>query len=475
MTSSKTLAQCRTSSKESLVYHDSYEHVADCEHFFTDPHLSYGSTNNFAFTSFGDHSSPIRKGNSPSVNNSESGKIVYRGIGSHARSSIRRLQKSERVPTHQSDVNLGHAKKKQQKSFLIALRSMITASYINLLLLAIPFAVWSHYASWPSMSIFLLNFFAMIPLAALLGAFTEEVAAHTNQTVGGLINATFGNAVEVVVAIQALLANEVRVVQASMIGSIFSNLLLVLGCCFFFGGLIYKEQEFQPVVATANMSLLALGSIALVLPSPFAAYYDINDEDALGISRIAAIFLILMYIQLLVFQLKTHADVFEDEEEEEAEMSFGAALVGLVGVTTIIAQLSGYFVESIDGFCVESGISRTFVGLIILPIVGNAVEHLTAVTVAMKNKMDLAMGVAVGSCVQIALFVAPLTVVVGWIADKPMNFNFPHFEIILFVLPIVVVFICLSDSKSNWLEGSMLMTTYVMIAVGFWFEKVQDY
>lgn len=478
MTSSGTFAQgIRTSSKESLVYHDSHEHVPDYEEHFgnMDPHLSYGSTDNFVFTPFADHFSPIQKGPSLSVNNSVSGKVLYRSIGSKTRSVARRLQKTERVSKSESDQSLGHIKKKQQKSFLIALYNMITGSYINLLLLVIPFAVWSHYASWPSKSIFILNFFAMIPLAALLGAFTEEVAAHTNQTIGGLINATFGNAVEVVVAIQALLADEVRVVQASMIGSIFSNLLLVLGCCFFFGGLIYKEQEFQPVVATANMSLLALSSIALILPTPFAEYYDANDEDALGISRIASIFLILMYIQLLLFQLKTHADIFEDEEEEEAEMSFGAALGGLVCVTAIISKLSGYFVESIDGFCLESGISRTFVGLIILPIVGNAVEHVTAVTVAMKNKMDLAMGVAVGSCVQISLFVAPLTVVVGWLADKPMNFNFPHFEIILFVLSIVVVFMCLSDSKSNWLEGSMLVTTYVMIAVGFWFEKVKEY
>ena len=150
-------------------------------------------------------------------------------------------------------------------------------------------------------------------------------------------------------------------------------------------------------------------------------------------------------------------------------------MAGLVGVTAIITKLSEYLVDSIDGFCTESGISRTFVGLIIIPIVGNAVEHATAVSVAMKDKMDLAMGVAVGSCVQISLFVAPITVIVGWVADVPMSFNFPHFEIILYVLSIVIVSICVSNSKSNWLEGSMLITTYVMIAVGFWYEKVRDY
>ena len=242
------------------------------------------------------------------------------------------------------------------------------------------------------------------------------MALHTNQTIGGLVNATFGNMVEVVVAIQALLANEIRVVQASMIGSIFSNLLLVLGCCFFFGGLYHKEQEFNSTAATANMGLLALSSIALVLPTPFAEYYKVQDEDVLAISRIAAIFLVFMYGQLLVFQLKTHAYLFDnnesfssgnnndvamvprtstdedEDEEEEPSLSMTTACVGLLVTTLGVTFFSDFLVESIDGYCEVSGVSKTFVGLIVLPIVGNAVEHITAVTVAMKDKMDLAMG-----------------------------------------------------------------------------------
>jgi Ca2+:H+ antiporter len=244
----------------------------------------------------------------------------------------------------------------------------------------------------------------MIPLAAILGDFTEEAALHTNDTIGGLLNATFGNAVEVVVAIQALLANEIRVVQASLIGSIFSNLLLVLGCCFFFGGLKHKEQTFNATAATANMGLLALSSIALVLPTPFAEYYQVQDEHVLIISRVAAVFLLFMYIQLLVFQLYTHAYIFEKpaseeddedgeaEEEEKASIPMSVALLGLALTTLSVTVFSNFLVSSIDEYCEISGVSRTFVGLIILPIVGNAVEHITAVTVAMKNKMDLAMG-----------------------------------------------------------------------------------
>ena len=289
-----------------------------------------------------------------------------------------------------------------------ALMDICFGKFVSVFLLISPVALWANFNDWPPVWIFWLNFLVMIPLASILGDFTEELALHTNQTIGGLINATFGNAVEVVVAIQALMANEIRVVQASMLGSIFSNLLLVLGCCFFFGGLYHKQQTFNSAAATSNIGLLALSSIALVLPTPFAEYYNVRDEHVLVISRVSAIFLIFMYAQLLFFQLHTHAHIFEeaekiksedgetdDEEEEEEEVasiSMKVATLGLCIATLLVAFFSEFLVDSIDGYCESSGVSRTFVGLIILPIVGNAVEHITAVTVAMKDKMDLSMG-----------------------------------------------------------------------------------
>lgn len=284
-----------------------------------------------------------------------------------------------------------------------ALRSIVFEKSVSIFLLLMPFAYWSHKSQWGGQWIFWLNFFVMIPLAAILGDFTEEAALHTNDTIGGLLNATFGNAVEVVVAIQALLANEIRVVQGSMLGSIFSNLLLVLGCCFFFGGLKYKEQTFNATNASANIGLLALSSIALVLPTPYAAYYEIHDEGVLDISRYAAIFLLFMYVQLLIFQLHTHADIIDgsgsedddddnDDEEEAASIPMSVAIIGLCLTTLTVTIFSDFLVDSIDDFCEASNISRTFVGLILLPIVGNAVEHITAVTVAVKDKMDLSIG-----------------------------------------------------------------------------------
>ncbi len=298
------------------------------------------------------------------------------------------LEESERIDEEEEE---GEA---MPRSTAEVLKEIILGKgIVSLCLLAIPFSLMAVYGGWSDTWIFWLNFIVLIPLASILGDFTEEVALHTNETTGGLINASFGNAVEVVVAIQALLANEIRVVQASMLGSIFSNLLLVLGCCFFFGGLKFKEQSFNNKAASANMGLLALSSIALVLPTPFAEYYELHDEHVLIVSRIAALFLIFMYAQLLVFQLRTHAEIFSGEEGDETELaslSMAVSCIGLLVVTLMVAVFSEYLVASIEGFTEASGFSRTFVGLILLPIVGNAVEHISAISVAMKDKMDLA-------------------------------------------------------------------------------------
>jgi len=386
-------------------------------------------------------------------------------------------KRDEKGEENGEEIEMEMEKQQEEETVLEALFDIFFGQWVSILLIFAPFALCSHFLEWDPKYTFWLCFLTMIPLASILGDFTEEVAAHTNEVIGGLTNATFGNAVELVVAIQALLANEIRVVQASMMGSIFSNLLLVLGCCFFCGGIRYKEQTFNTTAATANMSLLALSGIALVLPTPFAQYYDVEDESVLIISRVAAIFLMFMYMQLLFFQLKTHVYLFESDsfEVEVARIPFLVSIVGLFFVTVLVAFFSEYLVGSIDGFVANSSISRTFIGLIVIPIVGNAVEHVTAVSVAMKDKMDLAMGVAVGSCTQISLFVVPLTVLVGWATGKKMTINFPHFEIILLILAMFTVQICLSNPKVNWLEGSLLITTYLMIAVGFWFEKTEEF
>jgi Ca2+:H+ antiporter len=298
---------------------------------------------------------------------------------------------------------------------------------------------------WSAAWVFTLNFLAIIPLAAVLSFATEEIAHRLGETLGGLVNATFGNAVELIVSVVALRAGEIEVVQASMLGSILSNLLLVMGMCFLLGG-VYNmrdaqgngtEQSFSQGTAQTTCSLMALSSASLILP---AALYGVLEQSEdhkqasiLVLSRGTAIILLFLYCLYLYFALRTHKKLFEPEAqseggsgEEEHEPVLGpwsAALV-LVVVTLIISVCADYMVDSIDAIVASGKISKTFIGLILIPIVGNAAEHVTACVVAVKNKMDLAMGVAIGSSIQIALLVTPALVMLGWAIGQPMTLHF---------------------------------------------------
>lgn len=284
--------------------------------------------------------------------------------------------------------------------------------------------------------------------------------------------------------------DQIRVVQASMLGSILSNILLVLGCCFLVGGLRYPEQSFNSTVASTMSSLMAVASASLIIPaSLFAAMSDSRETDPsetrnniLLLSRGTAIILLLLYVMYLVFQLKTHARMFEGtveegvansqqigepgesvphgENEEEAEehiLNPFAAGVALVIVTILVAICAEYLVGSIEGIVEKTGMSKTFIGLVLIPIVGNAAEHVTAVVVAYKNKMDLAIGVAIGSSLQIALFVTPFLVILGWIMGAEMTLHFQVFETISFFISALVVILLIQDGKSNYLEGGLCL------------------
>lgn len=361
---------------------------------------------------------------------------------------------------------------------------LIFSSPLNVLLLMMPLAIWAYLGHWSSSLVFGFNFLVMLPLANLLGEATELVALTVGETQGGLLNATFGNAVEVVIAILALRQGELEVVQSSMIGSCLSNLLFVLGCCFIAGGTVAKECTFNATGASANSSLLILSSFAMLLPMYCRANLQADNssgaDNIVLISRITSIFLLFMYLQLLYFQLKTHLYLFEApveigeegeeedgevEEDEEPQVTFRESLSLLAGLTFLITIFSQMFVSSIDGFTQEFHVSKSFVGLIILPIVGNAVEHLTAIKVALNDKMELAMAVAVGSATQISLFVVPVVVLAGWVLDQPMSLAFPAFDVMTYVMAIIIVYAIIADGKSNWLEGSMLLTAYCLIAV----------
>ncbi|KAL4778942.1 Sodium/calcium exchanger protein-domain-containing protein [Aspergillus varians] len=368
----------------------------------------------------------------------------------------------------------------------------LTQDYVNLLLVFVPLGIVAGALKWDSTLVFTLNFLAIVPLASLLSFVTEELAATLGQAMGGLMNATFGNAVELIVSIVALKDKQIRVVQASMLGSILSNILLVLGCCFVVGGLRYPEQSFNSTVASTMSSLMTVSSASLIIPATlYASLSSAKDtshklENILFLSHWTAIILLVLYVLYLVFQLKSHAHLFEEvnneiagdpeaagedhaeHEEEERLLKPFAASVVLIIVTVLVAICADYLVGSIDSIVEKTGMSRTFIGLILIPIVGNAAEHVTAVVVAYKGKMDLAIGVAIGSSLQIALFVTPFLVILGWIMNVDMTLHFHIFETVAFFISGLVVTFLIQDGKSNYLEGCMCLGMYLILALAFY-------
>ncbi|ETN43786.1 calcium/proton exchanger [Cyphellophora europaea CBS 101466] len=356
---------------------------------------------------------------------------------------------------------------------------ILKTNYVNVLLVFVPLGILSGLLDWSPVAQFTLNFVAIIPLASLLAFATEELAVPLGQTLGGLLNATFGNAVELIVSIIALRNNEIRIVQASMLGSILSNILLVLGCCFLAGGIRYKEQTFNSTVASTMSSLMTVATASLIIPATlYAVMANQNpgdqDDNIMVLSRGTSIILLFIYVSYLFFQLKTHAELFDDAEQQEGDEE-GSTMLGpwaagavLVVITLLVAICAEYLVDSIDSIVEKAHISKTFIGLILIPIVGNAAEHVTAVIVAYKNKMDLAIGVAIGSSLQIAIFVTPFLVILGWIMDRPMSLHFETFETVAFFLASLVVVLLIQDGKSNWLEGLLCLGMYIIIALAFY-------
>ncbi|KAF9546768.1 hypothetical protein EC957_009373 [Mortierella hygrophila] len=354
------------------------------------------------------------------------------------------------------------------------LKLVLLSSKINILLIFIPFGIASGHVGWSDVLVFVLNFIAIIPLAKLLGFITEEVSLRLGENLGALLNASFGNAVELILSIIALVDNKIEVVKASIIGSILSNLLLVLGFCFLAGGYKYKSQTFNQTAAQTSASLLALSCMSLLIPAAFiaTASESIAHPDVKNLSHGTAIVLLLVYVLYLWFQLKTHEHLYATESDEEQEVPLIPLWLGIIlllGITVLVALCAESLVGSIEGLSNSWGLTHTFIGLILLPIVGNAAEHVTAVTVAMKNKMDLAIGVAIGSSMQIALFVSPLMVIIGWGAGKDMDLFFGIFETSVMFISVLIVNYLIQDGESNWLEGIMLLSTYVIVAIAIYY------
>lgn len=364
---------------------------------------------------------------------------------------------------------------------------LLTSSWLNILLLSIPFAIAAEKLHWGATTIFLLNLCGLIPLALLLGEVTEDLALRLGETVGGLLNATFGNVVELILSIAALRAGLYDVVATSLLGSILSNLLLVLGMSFFVGGMFYKIQHFNAVASQTSGSLLLLSAISIIIPTAAQQLgtsgggpeqngvlgmlgAGMGEDKILLLSRLTALALLAVYACYLIFQLGTHHNLFSGEGEEDTTeplMTLTAAGLWLGGITVLVAFLSEFLTGSIEEVSSEWGLSRSFLGFIVLPIAGNACEHITAVFVAAKDKMDLSLGVAIGSSIQIGLFAVPFVTVVGWILGHPFSLGFDPFAALVLLLSVMHSAHMINDAESHWLEGVQLVVTYFIIAVAY--------
>ena len=344
---------------------------------------------------------------------------------------------------------------------------------LDWLLVLVPVSIVLELAGGSDLAIFLTSAAAILPLAGLIGRSTEQLALHTGPRVGGLINATFGNVTELIIAVFLILDDKIEIVKASLTGSILGNLLLVLGVSFFVGGLRHKEQHYNAHAASVHSTSLVLAVTGLLMPALFAlgARGETVVQREVVSGTVAAV-LIGLYLAALAFMLITHEHLFRTPEEGEAPAwSRRRAIVMLLVATAFVALESEFLVSSLEPALADIGLSEFFVGLILIPIVGNAAEHSSAVLFAVRNKLDVTLEIAIGSSTQIALFVAPALVFISLAVGHPMDFVFSTFEVAAVGLSTVLVFMISSDGRSNWLEGAQLVGAYLIMAVSFFFVE----
>ncbi|KAI0518939.1 hypothetical protein KFK09_006376 [Dendrobium nobile] len=362
-----------------------------------------------------------------------------------------------------------------------SLNIILFSAKINLLMPCGPAAIVVKCLTGQHGWVFLLSLLGVVPLAERLGFVTEQLAFFTGPTVGGLLNATFGNATELIISIYALKKGMIRVVQQSLLGSILSNMLLVLGCAFFCGGIVYnkKDQVFNKAAVTVNSGLLLMAVMGLLFPAVLHfTHTEIHlGKSELALSRFSSCVMLVAYTSYIIFQLRgqnssydgdTEHGESQKDEDEEVQISKGEAIFWLAIVTIWISVLSEYLVDAIEGASKVWNMPIAFISVILLPIVGNAAEHASAIMFAMKDKLDISIGVAIGSSTQISMFGIPFCVVIGWIMERHMDLNFQLFETAALFITVLVVAFMLQDGTSNYFKGVMLILSYIIVAASFY-------
>lgn len=345
---------------------------------------------------------------------------------------------------------------------------------ILVLLVFLPIAILAELLHWPSLLVFSTSALAVVPLAGLLGEATEALAAKMGPRLGGLLNATLGNAAELIITLIAIRAGQLALVKASLIGSVLGNILLVLGFSILLGGIRHGIQTFDRGAAGLDATMLILATIAISVPSIFNAAIEPDTLRVEELSLTTAAVMLVIYVLGIIYMLKSRAPAVDigpavPPTHDVPHWSTGLALGVLAASVVGIGVMSEFLVGSIEPVTEALGFSEFFIGIIIIPIIGNVAEHLVAVQVALKNQMDLSLSIANGSSLQIALFVAPVLVFVSLLMGNPLTLEFNNFELIaLTAASVIAAFIAL-DGKSNWLEGAMLLAVYAILGLAFFF------
>jgi Ca2+:H+ antiporter len=344
-------------------------------------------------------------------------------------------------------------------------------NYLLILLVLVPVALVSHYLHGPPLLTFAAAAVGIIPLAGLMGRGTEELAARAGHRVGGLINGTLGNAAELIITFFAIRAGLLELVKASITGSILGNLLLVMGASLLVGGMRHGVQRFDRSQAGLDATMLILAVIALVIPSLFGHSIEAVDHDAVEyLSLGAAAVMMLVYILSLVYSFRNFGNNDADiGHTHEGAWPVWQAVAVLVGATLFIAWLSEALVADVESVVEHLGWTEFFIGIVLVPIVGNVAEHMVAVQVAAQDQMDLSLSVSVGSSLQIALFVAPVLVFISLAVGNPLTLVFNEFELIALVAASMIAGLVALDGESNWMEGVQLLVVYVILAMAFFF------
>jgi len=349
--------------------------------------------------------------------------------------------------------------------------------YLNILLIFVPATIIAKLMHVDDGIIFFIACLSIVPLAVIIGDATEQVSLFAGPKIGGLLNATMGNVPELLIGIFAVKAGLYSLVLASMAGSIMGNILLVLGFSIFLGGMKFKVQKFSRTIARSNFTLLFFAAMSIVIPFAFnyAVKGQVNAEQSINdFSLGIAIIMITTYILGLVYSLITHKNVFTHHEQhtdevEEPKWSLRKSIIILAGATFLVAIQSETLVATVESTVVQFGLPEVFIGIILIPIISNIAEHASAMIMAINNKVDISVEIAIGSSMQIALFVAPVLVISSFIIGRPMPYVYNMFQVVSVLVSIGMSLYVFQDGKTHWLEGVQLIGCYIILGMAFFF------